>query len=74
MTTAAFSARVPFVVRALNYIKRQYCPAPAYAPAEKVEGRMVCPLCKSRLNFTVLTSGLTSGRCVSAGCLSFAGQ
>ena len=74
MTTAAFSARTKYIVRALDHIKRQHCAAPAYAPAQQVEGHMDCPKCRSRLNFTVLVSGLCSGRCVSGGCLSWSMQ
>lgn len=74
MTTAAFSARMGPTAQALAVIKNRYCAAPSYAPAEKVESHMDCPRCRSRLNFTVLVSGQTSGRCVAAGCLSWASQ
>lgn len=74
MTTAAFSARLPHISKALEVIKTRYCAPPAYAPAAKVDGHMDCPRCKSRLAFTVLVSGLTSGRCVASGCISWAGQ
>lgn len=74
MTTAAFSARTKYILRALDHIKRQHCAAPNFAPAAKVDGHMDCPRCKSRLAFTVLVSGLCSGRCVASGCISWAGQ
>lgn len=74
MTTAAFSARTKYIVRALDHIKRQHCAAPNYAPPAQVEGHMDCPRCRSRLNFTVLVSGMTSGRCAASDCLRWSMQ
>lgn len=74
MTTATFNALAPHLRAALAQVKRTYCAPPAFAPAEKVSGHLECPRCKSRLNFTVLTSGLTSGRCTAAACISWSMQ
>ena len=74
MTTAAFSAQAPHIRAVLAQIKRTYCAPPTFAPAEKVTGHLECPRCKSRLNFTVLTSGVTSGRCTSGSCISWSMQ
>lgn len=74
MTTATFNAMAPHIRTALTQVKRTYCAPPRFAPAEKVSGHLECPRCKSRLNFTVLTSGLTSGRCTAGSCISWSMQ
>lgn len=74
MTTSTFNALAPHIRNALAQVKRTYCAPPAFAPADKVTGHLECPRCKSRLNFTVLTSGLTSGRCTAAACISWSMQ
>lgn len=74
MTTAAFSARIGPTAQALAAIKNRYCAPPSYAPSEQVQSHMDCPRCKSRLNFTVLVSGQTSGRCVASDCLRWSMQ
>lgn len=71
MTTAAFTALAGPTARALAEIKNRYCAPPTYAPAESTEGHMACPRCKSRLNFTVQATGLTSGRCVAGSCVKW---
>jgi hypothetical protein len=74
VTTAAFTARTKYILRALDHIKRQHCAAPNFAPAAQVDGHMDCPKCRSRLNFTVLVSGKCSGRCVAANCIRWSDQ
>ncbi len=74
MTTAAFARVNPHVIAALCAVKEAHCPAPAYAPAAPVASQMKCPKCGSRLNFTVMTSGLSSGQCVAASCVRWALQ
>lgn len=74
MTTAAFNRINPHVITALSAVKAQHCPAPNYAPAEPVTAQMKCPKCGSRLNFTVATSGLSSGQCVATSCVRWALQ
>lgn len=74
MTTEAFSHMQPYVIKALTAVKRKHCAEPTYAPPAPVTGQMECPRCKSRLNYTVATNGLTSGRCVAAGCLKWSLQ
>ena len=60
--------------RALATIKTQHCAPPAWRPAERVTSHMRCPRCGSRLNFTVETTGKTSGRCVTAECIRWSDQ
>ena len=60
--------------RALATIKTQHCAPPAWGPAERVTSHMRCPRCGSRLNFTVETTGKTSGRCVTAECIRWSDQ
>lgn len=74
MTTQAFVALMGPTIKALAAVKTQHCAPPAYRPAAPVEAHMECPRCKSRLNYTVATTGLTSGRCVAAGCLKWSLQ
>lgn len=72
MTTASWNAQAGPCARALNVIKTQYCAPPAYKPEADVKGQIACTKCKGRLKFTVLaSSGLTTGRCSSAGCLKW---
>ena len=74
MTTQAFADRMGSIAQALNAVKTQHCAPPTYGPAEPVQAHMACPRCGSRLNYTVATSGMTNGRCVAAGCLSWSLQ
>lgn len=74
MTTAAFNRINPHVITALNAVKTQHCPAPTYAPAERVTGRLTCTRCHGRIDYTVEASGLSSGRCQSASCVRWAEQ
>lgn len=74
MTTAAFRTLAKPTMQALAEVKRMHCAPPSYKPAEQVTGHMQCPRCRSRINFTVLTTGATSGRCVALGCISWSNQ
>lgn len=74
MTTQAFADRMGPIAAALNAVKTQHCAPPNYRPAAPVASHMTCPRCGSRLNYTVATSGMTNGRCVAAGCLSWSLQ
>lgn len=65
MTTTVHGA----TARALNVIRTQHCPE--YRPTEPVSGQILCTACQQRLNFTVFTSGATTGRCTTAGCLNW---
>lgn len=69
MTTAAFNAMQKPLSQAITAVKKQYCSEPRYAPEAEVSSHMTCPRCKSRLNFTVLINGMTSGQCVASSCL-----
>ena len=74
MTTAAFAALTGPTAQALAAVKRRYCAPPTYAPAHPVIAAMDCPRCKSRINFTVATTGRTSGRCAAAACIKWTDQ
>ena len=74
MTTEAFNRTNPLVIKALAAVKNEHCRPPSYAPAAPVAAQMQCPRCKSRLNYTVGITGLTSGRCVAAACLKWSLQ
>lgn len=74
MTTQAFVALMGPTIKALNAVKTQHCAPPAYRPAAPVEAHMDCPRCGSRLNYTVATTGMTSGRCVAASCIKWSLQ
>lgn len=74
MTTQAFSQMQPFVLKAITAVKRRHCAEPTYAPPEPVTGQDVCPKCKGRINYTVDTKGVSSGRCVSTSCVKWSLQ
>lgn len=74
MTTAAFNRINPHVITALNVVKTQHCPAPLYAPAQRVTGKLVCTKCKGSIDYSVETSGLSSGRCQSGSCVRWSLQ
>jgi hypothetical protein len=69
MTTQAFAARMGPTIKALAAVKTKHCAPPTYRPAGPVSGHMACPRCGSRLSYTVDADGLSSGRCVAAGCV-----
>lgn len=74
MTTAAFTKLMGPTIKALNTVKTKHCAPPNYAPPEPVASHMDCPRCGSRVNFTVSTTGSSSGRCVAAGCIKWSMQ
>lgn len=74
MTTAAFNRINPHVITALNAVKTQHCPSPTYAPALRITGKLVCTRCRGRIDYSVETSGLSSGRCQSSACVRWALQ
>jgi len=74
VTTAAFNRINPHAIAAINAVKTQHCPAPTYAPAAPVSAQMKCPKCRSPLNYTVSTSGMSSGQCVAPSCVRWALQ
>lgn len=72
MTTPAWNAHVGPRARALNVIKQQHCDAQGIGPAAPVSGAIACTKCKGKIKFTVQArSGLTTGRCSTAGCLTW---
>lgn len=74
MTTAAFSALAGPTARAIAAVREKHCQPPTYKPDAPVSGRIDCPKCGSRLNFTVTANGHTSGRCVAAACIRWSMQ
>ncbi len=73
MTTPRFNSLTGPTAQVMAAVKRRYCAPPTYAPAEPVIAAMACPRCNSRINFTVTTTGRTSGRCVAA-CIKWTDQ
>ena len=75
MTTPAWNALNRHRVAAITAVKLEHCPAPAYKPAADVKSTMSCPKCKGRLTYTVSAeSGMSTGRCSSAGCVNWSSQ
>lgn len=72
MTREAFANMVGPRARALDAIKSKHCAPPAYKPLADTQGHIECPKCRKPLKFTVLASnGNTTGRCATAGCLTW---
>lgn len=75
MTTAAWNVLAPHIRAALTTVKTEHCQPPEFRPAADIRAAMACPKCKGRLNFTVShTSGLSTGRCSSSGCVQWSNQ
>lgn len=67
MTTQAYIALQPKIIKALVHVKTTYCAPPAFKPAADVVETMPCPRCGSALKFRVAaSSGASSGQCVAA--------
>ena len=71
MTTKHFSALASATARAMAAVRTEHCPAPSYRPAAPVRASMPCTKCSGALKFTVSAEGRTSGRCSSAGCVTW---
>ena len=71
MTTRHFSALASATARAMAAVRTEHCPAPDYRPAADVGGSMPCPRCRGRLTFKASSSGRTSGKCSSVGCVTW---
>lgn len=71
MTTQHFSAMASATARAMAAVRTEHCPAPDYRPAAPVRASMPCTKCGGVLKFNVSADGRTSGRCSSAGCITW---
>jgi hypothetical protein len=71
VTTSRFSALASATARAIASVRTEHCPAPDFRPAAPVRGSMRCTKCAGLLHFTAATSGRTTGRCSSAGCVTW---
>lgn len=69
MTTARFNTLAGPTARAMAAVKGVHCPPPEYRPVQAVAGSIACPKCGGSLKFTVAPSGISTGRCNSAGCV-----
>ena len=69
MTTQRFNALAGPTALAMAAVKGEHCQPPTYRPAQAVSGSVACPKCGGRLQFTVAPSGISTGRCTSAGCV-----
>lgn len=74
MTTEAFNRRAGPIAHALNSVKSVHCAPPAYKPVADVKGTTPCTMkaCGGTIKYTVRASdGGSTGRCSTAGCLSW---
>lgn len=74
MTTTRFNQMASPQALALNAIKTVHCQPPAYKPTKDSSGSTPCTFkgCRGMIKFKVRASdGGTSGRCSSAGCLTW---
>lgn len=71
MTTMHFSRLASATARAIASVRTEHCPAPTFRPAATVRGSMPCTKCGGLLHFAAATSGRTTGRCSSSGCVNW---
>lgn len=72
MTTARASALLSATARAMAEVKTRHCPAPTYRPAAAVRASTRCQKCGGVLTYSVSSiDGRSTGRCSSAGCITW---
>ena len=72
MTRQQTSALLGATARAMAEVRNRHCPAPAYRPATAVRASTRCQKCGGLLTYSVSSvDGRTTGRCSSAGCITW---
>ena len=72
MTRQHARALLGATARAMAEVKNLHCPAPTYRPATAVRAAIRCTTCGGLLTYTASSiDGRTTGRCSSAGCISW---